>query len=207
MANLHLVRHGETHWNAQKRYQGSQDILLNDQGRLQAQETAKTLAKHRLAGVYSSPLARARETAAIIIAGTDHVISCFDELKEGAFGCLEGKTYQEVHQEFASQIAQKRLLSPFEQLSFKIIPEQESWMDVIQRALPLLTQIALKHLNQDVLVVTHGGVIQALIVYLTHCDPAPSIENGQVVTFCYEKQTLRLLEPTSWKKSSSLLPL
>jgi len=192
MARLHLIRHGETDWNAQKRYQGSQDIPLNQRGKLQALDVKKALADKTFAGVYSSPMLRAKETAEII-AGGDHPIHFFDDLREGSFGSLEGKTYSEVHEQFASQIEKRKQLTYLEQLHFKIIPDEEAWIEVVERALPLLEEIAEKHLEEDVLIITHGGVIRTLIVYLTHCENLPRIENGQVVSFAYEEKMLRLL--------------
>ena len=61
-----LVRHAETDWNRERRFQGHADTSLNDAGRAQAAELADALAHERLSAVYSSPLRRASETAAIV---------------------------------------------------------------------------------------------------------------------------------------------
>src|SRR5690606_9147241 len=63
---FYLVRHGETEWNLQHRVQGSSDIRLNETGRRQARHTARLLARRSLDEIYTSPLSRASETAAII---------------------------------------------------------------------------------------------------------------------------------------------
>jgi len=66
---LYLVRHGETDWNAQGKWQGHSDITLNDQGRIQAREAATYFAEKNIDIAYSSDLNRARETAKIIVRG------------------------------------------------------------------------------------------------------------------------------------------
>ncbi|MBS0629197.1 MAG: histidine phosphatase family protein [Verrucomicrobia bacterium] len=193
MARLHLVRHGETDWNVQKRYQGSQDIPLNERGRLQAAEVANQLKEISFAGIYSSHLKRAFETAEIIRGTRPLQVVQYPELKEGFYASLEGKTFLEIEEQFGFLAAHAEL-SNVEKLHFKIIPEMESGYEVTQRTLPILKLIAQKHLGEDVLIVTHGGVIRALLVYLANHDwTTTKIHNGQVVTFFYEEDCLKIL--------------
>ena len=65
-ATLLLVRHGETDWNRERRWQGHADPPLNDTGRTQARELARQLADVPLEAVYASDLRRARDTAAVV---------------------------------------------------------------------------------------------------------------------------------------------
>src|SRR5262245_60499622 len=64
---LLLARHGQTAWNASRRFQGSTDVGLSERGRAQAEALGERLRGRRLAAVYVSPLCRARETAAIVL--------------------------------------------------------------------------------------------------------------------------------------------
>ncbi len=196
MARLHLVRHGETDWNVQKRYQGSQDIPLNERGRLQAAETAKALKDLQFAGIYSSHLKRAVETAEIIRGSRDQHIELFTQLKETCYGGLEGKTFAEIEAQYGHRfdLATHHGLSNLEKLHYKFVPDVESGYEVIQRVLPALELIAQKHLDDDVLIVTHGGVIRALLVHLANHDwSSTKIQNGQVVTFLYEESCIKIL--------------
>src|SRR5512135_227638 len=97
MLRLLLVRPGETEWKAVGRLQGHSDIPLNDTGRAQAKELAARLAAHGISRVWTSDLARARETGAIIAAHLglgEPVIET--DLRERRFGIFEGLTRDEI---------------------------------------------------------------------------------------------------------------
>lgn len=206
MARLHLVRHGETDWNVEKRYQGSKDIPLNERGRLQAQEVAENLKSLSLAGIYSSTLKRAIETAEIIKGARPHLVEKFDELREAYYGSLEGMTFDEVkkewphvHEKQQAFFATKTDLIPnSEKLHCRLVPDMESGYEVAQRAIGALDTIAKRHPNEDILVVTHGGVIRALLVYLADYDwSTVHIQNGQLVTFVHENGAFNVVEKFS----------
>ncbi len=103
MAEFLLVRHCLTDWNVAGRTQGRTDIPLNAEGRAQARVLAETLTTLlapplRLGGIVSSPLARARETAAIIAAFFGIVPIVDGRLAECGFGSLEGLTQAEIEE-------------------------------------------------------------------------------------------------------------
>jgi probable phosphoglycerate mutase len=94
---LLLVRHGETAWNAVGRLQGHSDIPLNDNGRAQAKALAAKLAVHGITRVWSSDLARARETASIVAAHLGLAEPAVEaDLRERRFGIFEGLTRDEI---------------------------------------------------------------------------------------------------------------
>jgi hypothetical protein len=95
---VYLIRHGETPWNAERRIQGGVDIPLNDRGRLQAEALARRLAAIPLARIYTSDLARARETTAIIQARQprDIPVVATPGLRECRYGPLGGADPWEV---------------------------------------------------------------------------------------------------------------
>src|SRR5688572_13005538 len=93
---LWLVRHGESTWNSVQRFQGGLDAPLSDRGRWQAQALAAGLATARFDALYTSPLHRARETAAACgaVLGLDAI--AVDDLREIGLGDWEGLTLETV---------------------------------------------------------------------------------------------------------------
>ena len=97
MRRILLARHGQTAWNAQGRLQGHTDIELDDTGRAQAKQLAQSLGDAGITRVWSSDLARARETAAIVAAELGLAAPQVDaELRERKFGVFEGLTRDEI---------------------------------------------------------------------------------------------------------------
>ncbi|MBC7325685.1 MAG: histidine phosphatase family protein, partial [Moorella sp. (in: Bacteria)] len=93
---IYLVRHGETEWNNNGRYQGHTDVALSVSGRRQAELLRERFRSIPLDSVYSSDLSRARETAAVIAAPHGLTIKTEEAFREIDFGFWEGLTYQEI---------------------------------------------------------------------------------------------------------------
>jgi probable phosphoglycerate mutase len=116
---LYFVRHGETDWNRQHRFQGQTDIPLNRRGKIQARKNASLLfgvigndleAKKQLSFI-SSPLVRALETTKIILENSDLQNTGFntsDTLKEISFGLWEGLTPAEAKQQYYHERQKRR---------------------------------------------------------------------------------------------------
>ena len=100
MTKLLLVRHGETDWNRHGRWQGGSDTQLNDLGREQARALAEEL-DGEIDVLYSSDLARARETAEIVAAKLGLEVRLDPRLRERGFGSWEGLTTIEIEERFA----------------------------------------------------------------------------------------------------------
>jgi len=105
MSRLVLVRHGETVWHAENRYAGRTDIALTEEGIAQAVRLAAWARNAGLAAVWSSPLSRARLTAALAAKAVGLPIQIEERLIELDFGSGEGKTDAEMHHEFPEQRA------------------------------------------------------------------------------------------------------
>ena len=165
MAHWYLVRHGETEWNAQERVQGQTDIPLSDVGREQAARTAARLAGCRFGAVYASDLARAQETARIIVERSSEPrpdVLLRPSLRERAYGELEGAFWEEVR---ASTGELHDLPGTYHDLDLR--PEGgESVRELIERLDGFARELESSHPDDDVLVVSHGGALRAPAVRL-----------------------------------------
>ncbi len=154
-ARLCLVRHGETDWNAERRLQGHLDIPLNARGLAQAASTARGLSSTRFDAVYCSDLARTRQTAEAILSGRDTRTTLQADLRERHYGIFQGKTYDEV----ASSLPDDYRRFKNREADYAFPGGGESLAAFARRVEAALVAIALRHTGKDVLVVTHGGVL------------------------------------------------
>ena len=159
---LQLIRHGQTAWNAEKRLQGHADIALNKAGQAEAELVAQEFADRRLGGIYSSPLQRAHGTAQIINQFHQHEIKLYDGLKEATFGSLDGILVDEYHAKCTEILPHFHEMTYQERLHFKLVEDAESYFEVYERVKPILDEIIQNHLGEEVVVVAHGGVMQAV---------------------------------------------
>ncbi len=156
-----LVRHGETDWNRERRFQGHADVSLNDEGRRQSLVLADRLANERFAAAYSSPLRRALETAEIVCARVELAVEPSEALKEVDVGSWTGLTTAEVEERFPD--------------GFHVWAESRSggWTDgetyeeLGSRVVSELREIAARHPDERVLAVTHGGAIRSALAAAT----------------------------------------
>jgi len=108
VCNLIFIRHGETAWNREKRFQGHSDVPLNERGLLQAELLAGALQRERVSKLVSSPLIRARQTAEIIGARLDLAVEVMRELTELSFGEYEGELESDLRMKHAAKFARWR---------------------------------------------------------------------------------------------------
>jgi len=156
-----LVRHGETEWNVQRRYQGQTDVPLSGVGKRQAECIAERLVDQKIDAVYASDLSRAWETAQIIVKKSGLEVSPEPRLRELKFGVLEGLTFNEAEAQYPEMIAAWLK-------DFNNTPDgAETILAFNQRVASLLDDLKRKHDEQIVLLVGHGGSLsEALRVIL-----------------------------------------
>ena len=109
MTRFWLVRHGETNWNVEGRYQGTTDIPLNDRGKSQAESLGQLLAANGVPfqAVFSSQLSRARETAGIIAGFLDLPVFVDKRLQEIDLGEWEGELFTEIREQFPERVMER----------------------------------------------------------------------------------------------------
>ncbi len=100
-----LWRHGQTTYNAERRFQGQYDVPLNEVGREQARRAARYLASMKPDAIFSSDLSRAAETAAVLARLTGLTVQLDKDLRERGGGSWEGKTADEIRAQFPEAFA------------------------------------------------------------------------------------------------------
>ena len=154
MTTLLLVRHGETDWNRDGRWQGHSDTHLNAVGREQAARLADEL--DGVDVVYASDLARARETAETLAEPLGLDVQLDGRLRERSFGAWEGKTGPEIEAEFPD--AHARWLAGHGPGA----DDAEPFADFGARVGSFLEEVLARHPDETVLVVAHGGSIRVI---------------------------------------------
>ncbi|HKA63057.1 MAG TPA: histidine phosphatase family protein [Methylomirabilota bacterium] len=154
-----LVRHAETDWNRERRFQGRLDISLSAAGREQAESAARLLAATPLAAVWSSPLSRARETATAIANPQGLAVHVEEAFTEMDFGEWVGLTRDEVKARFPDALS-----------AWAETPQTARWPgaepleDVRVRALAGLERLRAAHQGQTVCLISHGITSRVLIL-------------------------------------------
>lgn len=157
MTELILVRHGETDWNRELRFQGHVDVALNAIGHEQARRLAVYLAGEPAQHLYASDLLRAQQTAQPV--ARQLRLSCVSEplLREQSFGSVDGLRVAEI-KERHPQAWQQWLR--FEEDC--CMPGGETTREFHGRVMDAVRRIAANHRGVTVLVITHGGVLDMI---------------------------------------------
>ncbi|MEH7347692.1 histidine phosphatase family protein [Gottfriedia acidiceleris] len=163
MLTIYLTRHGETVWNIENRLQGSKDSELTASGISDAKLLSKKLAKVSFSKIYTSSSKRAVTTANILKNNPAIPIIEEDDLKEINFGDWEGKTKQEINEDFENE---------FESLwktphLYNHSPHQgESLLDLRERVGNVIQNILNSNEEGNILIVTHAVVLATIVAYL-----------------------------------------
>ena len=158
-AHTHLIaiRHGETDWNKEGRFQGHLNSDLNPAGVAQARALGERLAAERFDLLLSSDLGRALQTASAVAGRTGHEIVVEPCLRERRLGIFQGLTPAEVQTRYPEEYARFRSHDPE-----YVIPEGESMRQLLERSVACFTALAVRHAGLTLVAVTHGGVLAML---------------------------------------------
>lgn len=191
-----LVRHGETDWNREGRYQGKLDIPLNANGREQAAKLAAGLASLKLDAAYASHLARAYATAQVVCAKRGLEVVKEPGFAEINHGEWEGKLAAEVAEKWPQEVNAWRNWP-----HTVLMPGGERIADVQSRAVAALVKLARQHEGKTVLVAAHDATNKALLCWASEAPLSsfwrfkqdPTALNCLEVTIDGEKITPRIV--------------
>ena len=216
--NFLIVRHGQSEGNAAKILQGRGEYQLTEEGRLQSTARSQVL-RAALEGatpektlLFSSPQGRARETAEIIasqlclagVASRDPVY--LDVLMEMSLGIWTGKTWEDVKND------DPKLWLAFLAHSWDAISEAESSAALYDRSLrawAALRDAAIESAAENVIVITHGGLIQWLLKSTFQCRawfPLLPISNCGQFKLCVKPNLINKSSYSCWEEIDSPLP-
>lgn len=180
---FYIVRHGQTEWNTKKLLQGKTDSPLTEEGLSQAKEAAELFKQYQFATILSSDLLRAKRTAEIIALEHKITVTASELLRERSFGEYEGQHVEIFRSKLREAIKD---LTDTERRALKLVPDMESDDEVIARFFTYLRSTALSYPDQNVLVVTHSGIIRILLLHLGYMTEEET-QNVTIKNLAYVK--------------------
>jgi probable phosphoglycerate mutase len=158
---IHLIRHGQTHWNKERRVQGQTESTLCAEGRAQAAALRQVLDQIAISKVYCSTSIRTRETAAILFADQDIETEYRDSLREILLGPWEGFLQTEVKEKFPESF------NEFWHFPHRFsLAGAETFAQVQQRGMQELQRVMDDSAGQDVAIISHGVLIKSILCQL-----------------------------------------
>jgi len=188
-----IARHGQSTWNAEHRWQGHADPPLSDEGRRQAAALAELVASRGVVAVYSSDLARARETAEIAARAIGLRLVTDPTLREINVGEWQGLTTEEIEERFPDAWARHSAGG-------------DGWLQgethaaMSARIVAAVTRITNAHPGETILCVIHGGVIRALLAHaaslalVEYRQTRPGPRNGSLAGIVVEDGQFRSID-------------
>jgi len=161
VTELVLIRHGETNWNREMRWQGQTDVPLNPTGVRQAKAAAESLRGTKLDAIYTSDLQRARQTAEAVAAATGAPVLSDRRLREIQLGAWEGMSFEDIRARDGEALDHFRT----DPVGIRA-PGGESVPEVRRRVLACLRDILRAFPEGRVAIVSHGLSLAVLKVFL-----------------------------------------
>lgn len=160
MTHLYLIRHGQTDWNVEGRWQGQSDVPLNKTGLAQAADMARSLQNDGLDAIYSSDLSRAADTAAALAQRTGLSVQYDPRLREIHQGEWQGLLVGDIRTRYGDAF-QKRMLDPLNVAP----PGGETVRQVKERVVAAVEEILSRHPDERVAIVSHGFSLAVIQVH------------------------------------------
>ena len=160
-STLLIIRHGETVWNAEHRFQGHGDSPLTETGRNQVAALGRRMKAINFDALVSSDLGRTRQTASIIADFTGHAVQFDNRLRERNYGVLEGLTVPEIREKHSGVYDKFNTDDPD-----YILPGGESHRQHYQRNVAFFEELLTGKLGAKVAAIAHGGVLDSIFRYV-----------------------------------------
>lgn len=157
---LHLIRHGETDWNAMRRVQGQMESRLTEAGRQQATELAPQLRQFAIDRVVCSTSIRARETADILFGAYQLPVQYEDNLREIHLGPWEGNLYDDLAEQDPEQF--HNFWNEPDRFS---LAGAETFHQLQQRGVDAVKKIVARATEENVAIVSHGALIKSVLCH------------------------------------------
>jgi broad specificity phosphatase PhoE len=161
LKNIYLIRHGETDWNRDKRFQGQTDVALNSTGKAQAAELIALMTQLKIEAAFASDLSRAYETAQIALSEVRINIQKDPRLRETNIGEAEGLTYDEIVAKFTEESIVKWRSYEEHNMDFKYITG-ESKRQMMVRIRDVVLEISQNATKNNIAIFCHGMVMRAM---------------------------------------------
>jgi probable phosphoglycerate mutase len=159
---LLVIRHGETLWNAEQRYQGHGDSPLTETGRNQVKAVGLRMKAFQFDSLISSDLGRAQKTAAIIAGYTGHTVETDRRIRERNYGVLEGLTVPEIKAQHTGVLDKLDRNDPD-----YVIPMGESHRQHYGRNASFVDDLLNRRAGTNIVLVVHGGVLDSIFRYVS----------------------------------------
>ena len=189
---MYIVRHGETEWNVKRKFQGQLDSPLTEKGIEEIKNTAEKIKNVNFRQVYTSQLGRAIKSAEIILGKNSQKISSpikLPELNEIHFGQWQGLSFDEIFEKYP--LDAHNYFNDIKKYEAENI-NGEKLENGLERFLKGLIKIAENNDSGNVLVVTHGTVLELFIKFVDgkkyeNLDERKIIKNGDYKIFTFEE--------------------
>lgn len=163
---MYIARHGQTESNIKNDIHNHSDSPLTEVGISQAKELGRLLKNIHFDVVFSSDFFRAHHTAQIAIQDRELAVQTSKFLREKRMGYYEHRDHGEYRAAVKNIIAQMKIVSASDRAKLKVSYDEESEEEANGRFITFLREIAVTHINKNVFIVSHGGVIRMLLTHL-----------------------------------------
>ena len=149
-----FLRHGQTEYNREGRFQGHLDVPLNDRGLSQAASAADLLVERKISRIVASPARRVQETIAPLVEASELPLHIEDDLMEFFVGSFEGRLLADIRQDLG--------LGDDASLWSVMPADAECWRVFVSRAVSAVARWTERHAGETILIASHGLVFRAL---------------------------------------------